>query len=243
MNIVIHIPVWKRPEILEICKAGLNRICEELPSHEIRCVFIDSPEDETRNRLDVSTAEWPFLHYEALNSPLSNKLNYGMYKIKGLNPDAVIFLGSDNILSTSYLKECIGLLKQGFDFIGSQDLHILDSRTKELIYFPGYSGQRAGLTLGAGRCFYKRLLDAVGWMPWPNGLEKYMDNGMSEKLAGIKYKKAIIQGRKRQTWVLDIKSDTNISPMPTAGRGYIARDWEKWKRNLSDKEIELIEKL
>jgi hypothetical protein len=150
-----------------------------------------------------------YIEYE--NTPLSKKHNFLLSYAKNYDVDGVVLIGSDDIISESTFDIYIDAIKNNIDFVGFTDLYMYDGC---LHYWPGYTNERIGETIGAGRFFSRKVLDENNWDFWGNILK---DSGL-DKIAYEKIKKnnlveKQISCKNSDHFIIDIKSDTNITKL------------------------------
>jgi len=166
-HLAILTALWKRPALSEIVlghylalRAGMLE-CGILSSV---CAVYSSDDEQIflRNA-----------HYTcADNHPLSNKFNIGLseiYREWGVAIDAVMVVGSDDLVNARYIVDAVELIKAGADVVLPFGVHILDLPKREAIFIP-----RA--TPGAGRVYGRELLDKVGWNLWVPGRNRELDS-------------------------------------------------------------------
>lgn len=100
------------------------------------------------------------------NLPLSNKWNKGILESKKYNPDGVLILGSDDIVTNEYIKYCKYLLFHNYDFIGCRAWFTTLLKNNNIldIAFIGYNNYRThNEPIGAGRIISNKCLNLVKW--------------------------------------------------------------------------------
>lgn len=109
------------------------------------------------------------------NNPCGLKWQYGMYISRLFKPYAVIILGSDDLLSLNYINLGIKYINDGYDLIGKQKWHVINSDDPNL-YEMSYSSIKK-ISLGTGRIYSKKLLKKCNWTIFDifrnNGLDEY----------------------------------------------------------------------
>lgn len=112
------------------------------------------------------------------NEPLGRKWNAGFETAKLLNPDAVLFVGSSDLISKDWLPVALSYLPD-YDLIGRLDCYLLDIHTlsgKRLVHWPGYGqGVRSEEPIGIGRVISARVLDKINWRPFDDTRDNSMD--------------------------------------------------------------------
>ena len=158
--------IWGRPRLTELVLEYYYRRVE------YGCV-VNSPEDESSIGLPYR-GFWDSVSFS--NSPLSDKWIRGVNWISLNQPvDAVIIVGSDDLITPKYIEACRYLIENGADYIYLPGSYFYDTQTGRMIW--GYAER-----LGMGRCISRRLLDRLDWKPWPEGLEYGLDGAMWERV-------------------------------------------------------------
>lgn len=221
MKLLFFIPVWKRPEITEICFMGINRL-RGAGIHEIEALAIIS-EDEMKPLCEKYNIHWCFYK----NEPLGEKKNFGLKEALKMDFDYLIEMGSDDILKNEYLT----FFPWDIPVMSLSDFLIMDSTT-------GHCRRISGkiLKFGTGRAIRK---DVLPEKIWHDKAKRGLDNTLMFRMA--------INGV-TQKWFnsveplsIDLKSEVNIwSYRRTQGKRYPK---EKALQGLSLNELNAIEKL
>ena len=196
--------VWQRYEVLEVFKKGIERI-KEHSNIEIEVVAVGSEGKKSANACN------DFHYVPFKNKPLSNKWNAGMLKMKELNVDYVLCLGSDDLISNSLLDKYIEAMEFGYDFIGLLDCFIYDRLTNDLRFWVGYNGIRIGETAGIGRCLSKRILDEFDWKPWVDAHDRGLDGTMFRKLKEMPHTEKVFGCLKDNIFAVDLKDSQSMT--------------------------------
>ena len=203
MKILTIIPVWKRPDILEICLDGLKHI-------PVEPLFIISHEDpyikEIKNILkEYNTCTFP-------NFPVGRKLNAGInLALKEFKFDYLMNFGSDNIVS----PELFAIYKPYFEknklFFGVNNLYIMNYIDKEIMFVEDYNIKKP---IGAARMIHRSILNKM-FNKKQNLYDNLNSNGMDTNSQQRIYKhtkiEPIIIDTVTQPFILDIKTATNIN--------------------------------
>lgn len=164
------------------------------------------------------TEGYGHLYMEFENKPVSNKWNGGMAKMREYEPDYVMTLDSDDFLSDSLFEEYIRLISTGnFNMVGVADsyfvsFHLKRAHFDKCFYWQGYG--RGDVIMGCSKVVSRDILDAVDWVPWPEGRGGGLNNHFHRKVSGamtFPYKKAVINIKKDNHFHIDIKTNGNIS--------------------------------
>ncbi len=120
----------------------------------------------------------------APNSPLSNRWNAGVAAFRDTGIDALMILGSDDLVSATMFTE----FKKSFEspegslsLYGLTSAHILHGPSGRVRKFPGYTGERAGEAIGTCRLFPRWALEHVNWKLWPDDLAAGLDAACAYK--------------------------------------------------------------
>lgn len=147
-----------------------------------------------------SRGDWEEI--EAYNTPLTDKWNTGVQCISGCDLDAIVIVGSDDLLAPEYFEMLRNVLADGVDYFILSSMYFFDALTGRLA-LSRYENA------GAGRMIARPLLEAVDWTPWHHrGRPDPANYRKCSPLATKEFKPTLdIASR---TVALDIKSQNNI---------------------------------
>jgi tetratricopeptide (TPR) repeat protein len=183
-TIVILTCVWKRPQLTEIVLSYYATLQQELKGFiNLELLAVGSEEKESEKLCQACG----FDYVEYRNQPLSDKWEYGLNRCKDYDPNAVIIVGSDDLISRSLIEFYDQKIKEGLVFCGITDAYFLDLPTNEMIHWVGYTSNidpvRLGETTGMGRCLSRPLLDKLEFSIWKNlNKDRSLDGAMTQKL-------------------------------------------------------------
>lgn len=207
-KLVILTCLWKRYLLTNLFLKAVNRLRRDTVAlYDIDIVGVgsrDTTMERLCNKYDVHYLDRP-------NAPLGQKWNAGLQFARSLDPESILILGSDDILSSNVLAYYSDFSDQGFNFIGLKDLYFLQLKTNRLIYWPGYTNHRTGEAIGVGRMLKSKVLDGVGWKLWENNLNKGLDGSMTDRLKHLHLKTKVLSIKKNDLFALDLKTDINIT--------------------------------
>jgi hypothetical protein len=223
-KICIITTMWGRHHLTDYVFNYYNKLKSEL-KNELNLILISCGSE---GEISKSIAEKNnFFYIESDNFPLSQKHNKVFLKSKEFNPDGVILIGSDDLIS----KELILTYKKimsSYDLIGAKDFYFLQN-DGQFRYWPGYENYRKGEPIGGGRFYNKSLLDSLEWRPWGNiCVNKSLDYHFYSRIDKDKTK--VIDSSEENGIVFTIRGETNITTMKNVGIEY--------KGNLIDKLID-----
>ncbi len=204
--------LWRRPDVAPFVLryfAGLQGhplLQEREAPIELVCVAAFSPGDpDPAERVDG----WAYV--EAPNRPLSAKGNAAVLALEG-KVDAVLNVGSDDLVSPGFIAEAVRLVESGTDMVHPLGLTFFDVET-------GRAMAVDGPRIGAGRVLSRALLDRLGWRPWPERGE-LPDSDMDALLKTLRGRPPVItrlsgldlgDAKRPGLVVLDVKGDDNIA--------------------------------
>ena len=185
--IIAIIPVFGRELLL---KYTIRRLYKKNNINLVICMaFSDSEKKviEDENAL--------FLKCE--NKPLGNKWNYGYLYSKQFNPDAILFVGSSDWISSDWLETAYNKIKldNNIGYVGKRNFSMLDisnNKIRTCEWF-GYICNRKNETIGIGRLISKNLLQKLNYKPFNDDMNSSMDYEMYLKCIKQKFKIEIIE--------------------------------------------------
>ena len=206
--------VWQRRELTRAVLGHYQRLQRQLEGElDLQLLAVGSEGPQSRQLCETRG----FQYVEHANSPLSHKWNAGVQAARALDPDALVIIGSDDLLSGGLLRTYALKLEQGFDFFGFRDLYFLDLATARLGYWRGYEASTDAIAVdspvGCGRCFSRELLNKTGWRLWPRHpqVDRFLDLVAFHYLDLFGIRPSIWTLEALRGAAVDIKSDKNIN--------------------------------
>jgi hypothetical protein len=167
MRLVVLTCVYLRCELTRIVLRRYHRLQGTLAGEiDLRLLAVGSMGGISRDICESSG----FDYVEHPNEPLSHKWNHGVREARRYDPDGLVIVGSDDMISARLLRAYVARLAAGHDYFGLKDLYFYDLVSSQLGYWGGYKlseQQRQGEPIGCGRCHSRRLLERTGWNLWP----------------------------------------------------------------------------
>lgn len=210
MKIGILTCMWRRPEVFRMFAAGMNRLKSKF---DIITLSVGSEGAQSRQlcqEAGINYLEFP-------NKPLGAKFNAGMSVMKSFNPDYVMIMGSDDVLSTATFQKIWDYCEKGCDKVGFTDLYFFDLYEQSLVYWPGYGhkgtkadSSRKGEAIGLGRTLSYSILNKMNWHPWKDDINMGLDWCMTQKLKALRTKPIIFSLKENGLFAVDLKSKENI---------------------------------
>lgn len=187
MRIVLMVTMYKRHELTKFVFNHYNKIAKKKSKVEIILCAAGS-EGIISESIAVNNG---FNYIEVNNYPLSTKHNKLLKYAREFNPDAVVLIGSDDMLSPNMFYLYADKINQGIDLFGFSDFYMYD---RQMYHWNGYEGLRIGESIGAGRMFSKRLLDSLDWDLWgAKEINSGLDGLCMSRLSTVKYTYQIIK--------------------------------------------------
>lgn len=184
-----------RPKILRLWCAQIQRIRAELSIDIPACVVSDIDDRIICNTYKVK-------HIEQENNPVTAKFNTAFHYMKGM--DAVMILGSDDIVSTDIVRQTIEKAEKGYDLIGIRSFYFYAGDGVDRGKLVRYDRPNSISFLGIAKTVSKRVLDKCDWTPWTEEKNWGMDAIANRTFIKYAEKNAEVSGV-----VVDVKTRTN----------------------------------
>ena len=183
MNLSICTAIWKRPELTRFVLDYYVQM-----DHDLIVAFSDYKD------------WWPegALAVYADNEPLGAKWNAAVRTSQMFGADAVMIVGSDDLVSPDYIKHALRLIERGADVVQPAGCWFVELSSGEAFFHP--------IRTGAGRVVSRRLLELLDWKLWPDYATIRLDGEMDKVVATVPHR-AIQSDVGR---VVDLKSGENM---------------------------------
>lgn len=220
MRFAVHMAIWKR---FPLARAVLRNLRElDIAPHTIDIAIAGSESDRSR----WIAEEFSAAYVEERNKPLGRKLNAAVKLCHEFKPDALIGLGSDDLITADTIRAIATELEDGADYVGFVDYYAMWLPDREVVYWPGYTNHRRGETVGAGRVVTAQLADRLGWEIFDSTADRSIDYSMTraiEALGDVTTRNLSCVGCP----VVDVKTPANVTAMPPGETmtGDGARGW------------------
>jgi len=194
MKIISVIPVSGRQQLLPYT---LGRLYEINKISHVICIG----SEEDREICESTGAEF----IQCDNIPLGAKWNMGYLAAKERKPDAVLHMGSSNLVSDNWIPLMTQFIEKHM-MAGKPDFNILHWERREILRWWGYpkqkfkfkhrllpkahqaflkAGGRAIEPVGLGRLLRADFLDAYKWQPFHDEAQRGLDMLMMKRLSDI----------------------------------------------------------
>ncbi len=211
MKITIISAVWQRPHVFRLFAEGLHKLIDAHSTEVTFRVIIAGSEGEKSQKMVTDEG---FDYVEAPNDQLAKKFNATTRMAKGDNPDFVLLLGSDDIISADTFQIYLDKIKEQpkIDFIGLTDFYFYDLNTGKAAYWGGYADHRKGAVCGAGVLVSRNLMRLWGWAPWSPKHNHILDDSINIKRKRTPHKDYTFSLKEHGVVSVDLKSNTNMTP-------------------------------
>ncbi len=149
MNVVVVTPIWQNYRWTSSVLESWARW--HWPGWHFRFVIVGSEGRRSRN---VVPDDARFHYIEHPNRPLGGKFNAGIRytcEMKWL-PHYLMIMGSDQVVKPEIFGAYERVIAQQKPvYIGLRDLYVADLESNRVVYWPGYTGDFAGVPIGPGR--------------------------------------------------------------------------------------------
>lgn len=221
MRIALVTTLWKRHEL----ERRVLRYFAELPMLDPGKVddWIGIAVGSEGAKSEAVARDYGWEYVEHSNNPLTFKTQAGVYAAREFEPDYVVLINSDDVLSFNFL-EAVTQACPPDGALGLTSLWFWCTLTKRLAFFSGYHQHqrtRRGLyarnnrTLGTGRTFGRELLERVNWKLWAVEKNSGVDRACDTHLYNVLGEQSIQAYSMEElgVWAMDIKTKTNIWPL------------------------------
>jgi len=208
LKLAIVTALWKRPQVSNLVLDWYANL--EISGIDLVRIAVASPEDDTvwgngfithdlhTNGHFSSYNQWFWHSYP--NLPLSDKFNYGVRMAGNHDPDAVMIVGSDNLISPEYFKELKYYWAYGYGYTAPSGTYFFNGHECRYV--------RSTVGCGAGRVLSKEILNKCNWQPYEAGADKYIETSMKNRIGAPDY--MIDVSPESGRYVVDIKTKDNI---------------------------------
>jgi hypothetical protein len=177
----------------------------------------------------------PHVHPYICQNYFPDKLDKGLRFMEQMEWDAVLMMGSDDIIDSRLLDSFISNLENGFEAVGILDCYFYDLNYNISIRWPGYPyyHHRHNEPAGAWRLYSRKAIESVGYSLW-DSTHGGMDAHSWEKVKKKNKVNAITM--KGNGMAIDLKD--NYSMTPVTAFDYLV----KVSRQEQDDIIQLVNK-
>lgn len=193
-NIVFIIAIYKRHDLTKIV---LDYYRELSKKYGFKIVVAGSEGKASKKLARGCT------YIEVPNDYLTEKNNAMMLKAKELKPDAVVLLGSDDLICENIIQWYYQLDTD--KVMGFADIYFHDTKSKVTSHYT------TDKHFGAGRYYPKKVLEQCNYKPWNGKLKRGCDWNSELYLRGLGVEFERIELDKINGFLIDIKHTDNLS--------------------------------
>ena len=200
--------LWKRRNIENITLAHFKRMKERFSDRvTIEGVAVGSEMAASERQ----ATRHGFEYLEESNEWLGRKWNAVWNHAIQKDVDAIVIMGSDNLMTTKAIDTYIAWMEGGQDFLGYKGVHMLNPSQSKAIRLDGYIGSRSSETYGPGRAFSIATARKIGSSPFADRINQGLDGSFQQTLAkrAPKLDSLILPSLGFGKW-FEVKSDINI---------------------------------
>lgn len=168
---VILTCLWKRESVSDLVLDYYSKLKNGLKKSyniELDLVAVGSEGQSSESIVK----NYGFKYFEHPNKPVSQKWEYGVSKLRELEFDALIIVGSDDLIDARVIRRYVKALDEGYLFSGFEDAFVYEPVGEDFIYWPGYGDitstmpKRILETVGLGRMLSRELLEVLDFSIW-----------------------------------------------------------------------------
>lgn len=193
-NIVFIIAIYKRHDLTKIVLDYYRKLSKKYGFK----IVVAGSEGQISEELAKG-----LIYIEVPNEPLTEKNNAMMLKAKSFKPDAVVLLGSDDLICENIIQWYYSLDTE--KVMGFSDIYFYSTQHKITSYL------HLDKHFGAGRYYPKSVLEKCNYKAWRGKLNKGCDNNSEKYLRSLEVEFERIPLDKINGFLIDIKHDYNIS--------------------------------
>lgn len=187
MKLAVITTMWKRHELTDYV-FGYYSLLKKKLSKEVELELIAAGSEGNISRRIADKHGWHYI--ETINRPLSRKHDKVLKTAKKFNPDGVVLIGSDDIISDTVFLHYKHYLQDGnTEPMGFRDAYLMWHDYTG--YWSGYINHRAGESIGGGRMYPRECLDLLKWSLWGDehqdvGLDKLVTDKLNANNIPVK---------------------------------------------------------
>lgn len=177
----------------------------EISGVDKRLVAIGSLQSGDTLSRDIAL-ERGFAYVDAANSPLTEKWNAGVASLRDDDIDALVIVGSDDLLTRAYLERACDMISDGRDYVSATGLYFFEAHKRQALYTSDPT-----IRIGAGRVVSREALERLDYKLWPLRLDRAVDNSQHLHFAKHGFDLSYLDtSRDSDAALVDIKTRANI---------------------------------
>ena len=220
-----------RPQVLSLWCAQMKRLRNDTQS-DIPAVVVSGEEDK------AICERWDVAHVTQKNKPVTAKFNTAFYYMRDMGVDYVTIVGSDDIISTRFLRNTFSLMEAGVDLIGVWEFYFYCGHGRDRGKLVRLERANSRTFLGIGRTVNKRVLDQCDWTLWDVEKDWGMDAIASKNLAKYSVTRAKVEGM-----IVDVKTNDNLNSFRIWSDRLPSVNPQEFYNILSKEELQILNSL
>lgn len=144
-----------------------------------------------------------------VNQPLNEKWNFALQKLREIDFDYCVMMGSDDYFDQHFL-DFIEREAPNYDMIGFTDMYF-KNEAGENFYWAGYMNERRGEPAGAGKVYSKEFLERIDYNLFPVKRPRGLDGQAWVVVNHYKANIGIFSLKEEGLWLCDIKDGKGIT--------------------------------
>ena len=236
MQISIITASHGRPHILRAWCLGIERLRYEISGKGVDVDAVCVSDEWDR---ELCRVHW-INHVPYPNIPVTNKFNKAVKVACDLyNPDYVMVLGSDDLISTDTFLNIVKALEEAetpIDVIGVSNIYFFSTEGTHRGSLVQLRGERM---LGVGKTISRRVLNEVGQRPWGKEKNWGMDSVLTQTIAPFVKKTKVLHDQK----IFDLKSKENLNKYSLWASKFKPEDPNVFWDNIGSREKRLVENI
>ena len=219
---------YLRPNVLRLWCASINRIREQLDMFIPAVVVSDESDKRICNNYHIA-------HITQQNKPVTEKFNRAMGYMRNIGQTNVMILGSDDIVSTDFVRKTLVEVEKGIDLIYVETFY----------FFCGQGLDRGKLVRltnkqikGIGKTVSSRVLDQCDWRPWNRERSWGMDAIANKVFLQFANSKSVVEDM-----IVDVKTRDNLNSFRIWSKRLPQEDPQRFYDILSDEELKILKAL
>jgi len=248
-RLLLATTIWKRPELTEAVLAYYNDVRASIADRiDLSLAAVGSEGRLSRDMCERNG----FTYLEHANEPVTHKWNAIIGEAESCNPEGVILVNSDDLVSADLFDVYADRLGNGSDYFGLRGTHVFNVMTGQLGTWPGYEASymkyRIGEPAGCARCFSRCLLETTAWRLWPSVPRKSssMDFWCTQFLKFLGFEPEAWTMEELGIEAVQLKTDVNITTfnrLPLSDLRSGAAAWEVVEKIVGSKTTGVLRRL
>jgi hypothetical protein len=220
-----------RPQVLKLWCASIKRLRKETDTF-IPAVVVSGVEDK-----DICHG-YNIGHITFPNKPCTAKWNRAFEFMRSMSMDAVMILGSDDIVSTALLRNTYTRMEEDIDVMGVNSFYFYCGQGVDRGKLVLLNRPNKNSFLGIAKTVSKRVLDQCDWVLWDQERNWGMDAIANRTINKYAKTKAEVGGM-----VVDVKTRVNLNSFRLWSQRLPKVNPQEFYKILSEEELNILKSL